>query len=373
MKTCAHKRPSAPFLSLQSIFAKVEEPVSRYLSDVPPVTPRRKKKTGRLAHVVTQVIDAGHAPSRLLRTLLRYHTQPVYLLSNEAHVLRALEPQAYLSEPSWVRGPETLFGLPRLWIEQEFTTYKETAERIAAQLREWEIDIAVFHGAHPLQLYTAYLSDVPKKVFFDHGSLPPEGIFDQLISCLPIQGRSERVDVIPFVIEPPPRGAQERLPLLTTLSNHLDTRLTPPMQEAICAILERCPEAHYVALGDTSLQSFHPRVHFPGHCQEPSSVLGHMKIYLNEFPHGSGLALLDALGAGLPIVSMAGEEVAQSRYGKEFFGFAAHSVEEYVETAVKLLTEEELYRQWSQVAYERFERLGTPQAYVEAIEKAINQ
>ena len=303
-----------------------------------PEPPRRPPKGRRLAHVAPQMVDQGHAPSRLLRTLLN-HAQKFepHLILTEAHQVRPNEypPHPYFSPSSTLRGSQSLDHLH--WIETEFTTYEATARRVADQLKEF--DIAIFHGPDPINLIAARLSDVPLKVFFDHSYIPHYPHFDLVISSKADEGG------IPYVIEPEFEGPPPNLGVraATTISLQLENRLSPEFCEAVTRILKACPDLYYLPIGPASesLKARFPgveeRVQFLGPHPNPADLARGCELYFNEFPFGSGLAVLDALHAGLPVVTLNDPEgPAQARYGAQYAGRSVTTPDEYVDLAIRL-------------------------------------
>ncbi|GAB6039338.1 glycosyltransferase family 4 protein [Endothiovibrio diazotrophicus] len=369
----------------------------------------------RLLHVTPQVVDGGHAPSRLLRTVIKHHDHARYevaVLSTELLVERqGLYPIPRItSAPSSERAGETLAQ----WGNMGVTAYsldgrgrfEESAEELADFLAELAVDVAVFHGPDEINLLASRLCEVPLKVFFDHHLLPPYGGFDLILASSEqgARGRAdfhrslgERVVANPFVVDvreewsPAPFtkrdfGVSDGIRIMTTVSNHLEARLTSGVVDAFARILQQVPEAVYLPIGEVRdvpgfKARFAPygvadRVIPIGFAADPTQYTRAMDLYLNEFPLGSGLALLDAMAAGLPIVTMydpAG--IPQARYGGEYFGVeravTAGDVEGYVERAVRLLTDPALYREWSQAAVETHARRTDPRAYVARMEREI--
>lgn len=90
------------------------------------------------------------------------------------------------------------------------------------------------------------------------------------------------------------------------------------LEQVVRTLLRRHAELRYVLLGhhSESLDSFRSalephiaeRVHFMGQIDDTATWYRHALGYLNPFPMGTGLALLEALSAGLPVVSLAQSE-----------------------------------------------------------------
>ncbi len=131
--------------------------------------------------------------------------------------------------------------------------------------------------------------------------------------------------------------------VLTTISNNLENRLTNEMCLAIAEILQSCPDACYAPMGrvddEGKLRRFfrqhkvEDRIFFLGSVSKPSQYARSMHIYLNEFPFGSCLGMLDAMAAGCPVVSMYDMKgPPQARYGGDYFGLERVSRQENEKT-----------------------------------------
>lgn len=174
--------------------------------------------------------------------------------------------------------------------------------------------------------------------------------------------------------------------LMTTISNHLESRLTRQMCHAISKILQRCPHAYYTPMGpikDASRQmdiflkyGVQDRVRFLGHCDEPSQYARSMHLYLNEFPFGSGLGILDAMASECPVVSMYDPEgPPQGRYGGIYFGLEKAvqpgDTDGYVKLACQLYEEEAMYKAWAEHAKMQYEKHTDVESYMQKFEDIL--
>lgn len=370
----------------------------------------------RLAHVMPQIVDGGHAPTRLLKTLCHFANLERYdvsVMSTEFLVEHQLEYPLvpFLSLPSDLRGKETIQFLKEkeisVWINPEVTTYLESAHAIQQILKALKIDIVVFHGPDEVNTLCASMTDVPMRVLFEHGTPPSHACFDLAIlgtqegqiqnqerfkqTGMQSQFLSFCLDVRQGWEEKPYTREEIGLPadcfILTTISNHLDTRLTPTVCQAIGEILQRCPQVVYAPMGKVlhpeRLRAFfesygvNDRVIFLGACENPSQYARSMHLYLNEFPIGSGLALLDAMAAGCPIVSLYDEQGSQAaRYTGTFLGLEyvikTGRKEDYVELACRLIQDPILYQKWSTHTLKQYEKYADVRQYVENFEKILS-
>ena len=158
------------------------------------------------------------------------------------------------------------------------------------------------------------------------------------------------------------------------------------MCSAIGEILKRCPKAYYAPIGEVQnpdrirllLEPYHvnDRVLFLGVQADPSQYARSMHLYLNEFPFGSGLAMLEAMAAGCPVVSMydpAGPP--QATYGGAYFGFdrviKTGNRQDYIDLTCRLLQDPVFYQKWSEHALNQYEKHADVKTYVQSFENIL--
>lgn len=388
---------------------------------VPCKNQRRDLKTGaklHIAHVVPQLVRVGHAPTKLVQGLLRHHNRKNFelsLLSTERLVFRASEYpfDSYSSEPSPARAGEVLKAIQdsgvHVYVENAKLGYRQTAERLARNLSQLEVDFVFFHGPDVINSLATRLCDVPYRVLFEHGSLPEEAGFDLIIasseeSVQRYQKHFASLDTeivaLPFCYDATTDWESEaysrsllekrwgiplEAKLLTTISNNLESRVAGEMCASISQILSSCPQACYAPMGEINdpksfrarfSPSVRDRIFVLGPQERPSQLARSMHVYLNEFPFGSGLSLLDAMAAGCPVVSMHYPEgPPQGRYGAVFMGldYVVQScrAEDYANLTIRLLTEESLYKRWSRHAQTRYLQQADPGIYVKKLEALV--
>lgn len=408
----AHKeRPPAerPTFPARDLFADlVAADVAR-----PARRPLESKARHSIAHVVPQVIDESHAPSSLLRILVnranRERWQPsVIALESNLPRPAAYPRDVYRSDSSALRAPHTLED----WRAHDVAAHlcgldggpDDAVAEANRVLDERAADIAVFHGNDPLLLLCAARCAAPRRVFVEHSGLELQRDFDLAIS--PLRDAETRyaelamrsgvpVASLPYAstardtwkAQPPDFGVGPQIKILTTISNHLESRVSGAFVEAVATILQICPNAVYAPIGAVRNEQefrarFAPwglqkRVMCIGSNRAPSQLCRGMHLYLNEFPFGSGIAILDAMAAGLPVVTMHDPNgPLQAQHGGNHIGVdrAITSLDptDYVVLACQLIQNPELYREWSAHALSRFEQFG-PERYVREFERILEE
>lgn len=370
----------------------------------------------RIAHIVSQIVDGGHAPTKLLRTLATLANRDwftPFIISTERFCPRPLSYPvlSYQSPPSQERAKNTLEQFASLsiptCIPPPCSTYEESLAHILSLIEQLRIDIAVFHGPDELHTLLAAETAVPLRILFDHGTLPSFGCFELALlsteeSFIHSQSTLLKLGMesTPLLFCTDPKETWEPSPfsrsqlglpedafILTTISNHLDHRLSDEMCMAIGEILQRCPQAIYAPIGTVKQEArfrkkwesygVNHRIVFLGHSHHPSQLARSMHLYLNEFPFGSGLSILDAMAAGCPVVSMydpAGPQ--QAKYGGVYFGktrvISSLQRADYVDLACQLINTPDLYRQWSGYAKEECEKRTDTKTYVAHFEHILS-
>lgn len=408
----------------------------------------QKKNLPRVVHLATHLIDETHSPTKLLRTIFSYGDSAFdsALLTSEVD---QLDPTRYpcqkrIATHSLQQGQETLRLLQKKSIaykvnegqnsfnEKIFTLLKLLVEKI-------DPDLIVFHGLDPLHQLLSYLirdalGHPSRRLLFEHGSFPYGGGFEGVITSVEdtqeieertLKRNEMQCHILSFCPESRMQwsrdfpsleqyGIKPSWRIATTISNHLETRLTPSFCKAVSAILQELPQLCYAPMGalsppatasadhleedanDHALEEeehgfaqnltkeqierfrerFAPEVReriIPLGAQEaPSNLTRSMDLYLNEFPFGGCIGILDAMASGLPVVTK--YEAAgppQARYGGLFIGRerACASDAAYERLAIALMRDHKLYYEHSQIAYQQYEIRACAQSYVFRLEE----
>jgi glycosyltransferase involved in cell wall biosynthesis len=158
------------------------------------------------------------------------------------------------------------------------------------------------------------------------------------------------------------------------------------MRQVIVQILQKCPRAYFVPIGDVrdvvqfmkyfSEKGVADRVKLLGFKQHPSQWARSMHVYLNEFPFGSCLGMLDAMAAGCAVVSMHDEDgPPQAKYAGNFLGIesvvTSGKEEDYIELACRLYEDKIFYQNSSEHSLKQFEKRSNIKQYVKDFEAIL--
>lgn len=379
--------------------------------------PRAAKKKIILAHIVSQIVSGGHAPTRLLENLVLNHDrdkfETIVIATDFMRELPLEYPHNFHFSPSSdIRGDKMIGAFEEVgvktFINRKSSHYASNAVDLCNLLKERLIDVAIFHGPDIVNTMAAQMTDVPLRVLFEHGSQPYSSGFDLAILsstaaceiyCDLYKKIGTKAVALPFAVDVRKGWFEEpytrdllRLPeeglIMTTISTKLDDRLSGKFCHAIAEILKREPKAWYVPMGhirdlERVTEIFEKygvadRFQTLGSVTNPSQYARCMDLYLNDFPIGSGLALLDAMAAGLPVVTMYDMNGPQaSRYGGNYFGveraITSGDPEEYIDLACKLLKDPKMHKEWSQHALRQYEKFADVKGHVKEFETIILQ
>jgi len=262
----------------------------------------------------------------------------------------------------------------------------ERAERIAEAIRASGIQMAFFHASLGEQITArvAAMRPAPVQVNVNHGTEMDADLFDGFIhlsqsAVAATRFPSHHAECIPpasdietrlQTLEPVTRqgmGLESASSVSATFGN-LDS-LPGGYLKALAEILKRFPKHFHLFAGEGNVRAFRgllhsegvlPRVRFLGQVADVAPLLDTVDVYLASFPRLGAHSLIEAMGAGKPVV------VLQTA-GSEFVGvreLIAPGEAGYVEIADRLLRNSTLRQKLGQAMRDRFraefrpERLG---------------
>lgn len=406
-------------LALDDLIATIERSNSFKITNI-----QAQKSLPRVVHMTSHLMDKGHSPSKLLRLFAQFYSKQSFdtaLLTSEIDAFN------HFTYPCQKRvAPHSIDSATHMLklLKAQEISYKiaersiSPTQRIHALLTSFQAicpDLVIFHGPEPIHYLLAQLL---KKTFhsqiqtilFEHGTFPHSGGFDQLLTSVEdtkqvqaesLQKLSMGCFTVPFHInsrsqwkkrfpEKKDLGIPENLRVATTISNHLGTRLTKDFCRVVSTILINCPTLCYAPIGPYSIEHsnadslleiktrFDPKVRdrvIPlGQKEAPSDLTRCMDLYLNEFPFGSCIGILDAMASGLPIVTKyIPNGPPQGRYGGFFAGLenSCDSDSDYIKRAQLLMNDPMTYYIASQRSYQEYETRSSPDLYIKEIENIL--
>lgn len=319
----------------------------------------------RMAHVVAQLVDGGHAPSRSAETMLKFadreHFQTYLCISESLSRHQQHAGQVLASETSDRRAPQRIrrfeqeYGIPvlRPRSRQSFLT---AAADLHAQFAEQKIDVAFYHGsaATPTEWLMCAWQAAPWQAdagfgvplhcpAVDHQFFEFEETMETLaFMCrergVPYCYKASGADLSQIEEVLPLSRAQLHVPrdhvILGTVGNHLPERMSVEFCRTVAGVMREHPKTTLLAVGpgDFSVQRSAfgpelcngagslPRVRFLGHMDQPARATKAFDIYVNSYPDGGGFVLGDAMASSRPIVCMVTSDSTYAMAGPSWVG-----------------------------------------------------
>jgi glycosyltransferase involved in cell wall biosynthesis len=159
--------------------------------------------------------------------------------------------------------------------------------------------------------------------------------------------------------------------------------------KAVAEILKRFPKHFHVFAGEGTVRAMRgllhaegvlPRVRFLGHVADVAPLIDAVDLYLAPFPHSNEHSILEAMGAGKPVVVLRLPNGLYSSAGAELVEFSeliAPAEGNYIQIVDRLLRNPELRQEHGEALRRRFqaefrpERLG--QRYVEFLNRLLGK
>jgi glycosyltransferase involved in cell wall biosynthesis len=366
------------------------------------------KKTRRksVVHIVSRLCDRFAVSKRVSEILKSYQKERAILITTERQTyISHMRPyQIGTEKTSRKLAPHICKDLADNGVEviigDHTLNFINSAQHVVASLEKHKADIVIFHDLSVVNYLIAKLCKKTIRIYMEHGDVPEvQGLFDAVILShdnevpiykelssklgIPFFANPNVLDVEKYWIGDPMKKSDLGLPedsvLLVTVSHTIENRFTSQMHDAILEILKRCSNAYYIMVGPQTgmLKVHHERIILLGRIDSVPNILRTMDIYLNEFPIGGGLAILEAMAAGCPIVTMydtAGN--VRARHGGNYFGveraLSSCSVDEYVDLACSLIKDEVLRSSWSKHARKAYQKRSKIEEYFQRHQNIIN-
>lgn len=352
---------------------QIFEQWSAPFTDTPTPQPIR-----RVAHVLGCVLP-GHAP-----------TQYVKLLAASLSA-QGISSSVFTTEwaASWFFNP---LGIPQTQqpVIPETTVasvdgdFLERAERIAAAIRSAGIQAAFYHASLSEQITArvAAMRPAPIQINVNHGSEMDPALFDGYIhifqnALLRTRHGERPAEWIPLASDIEDRLSSARamtreglgLPSGCTVSatfGNLYKVAGSGYLGVLKAILQRFPSHFHLFAGAGDVKPIRtclhaegvlPRVRFLGHMADVAPLLHAIDVYLASFPHSGGHSLLEAMGAGRPVVVLRYPADSHYNSGAELVGIPeliASGEAEYTAAAARIIGDPRLRESLSGAVLQRF-------------------
>ena len=337
----------------------------------------------KVAHVVG-CLAASHSPAIYLRMLAESLKQ------------NGVESVVFTTEwaTSWFVNPAGPPEVQNLDVGAEVVLasaegdFNERAERIAASIRACGVDVAFYHGGLNEQITTRVASMRPAAVQI-HVGRPGEtvaGPFDARAGILPASDIEDRLQAHP----PNTRQAMglESAGSVSATFGNLQKIGVAGYLHALGEILQRFPKHFHLFAGSGDVKAIRaylhaegvlPRVRFLGPLSDFASVMGMIDIYLASFPHPGDQVLLDAMGAGKPVVALRYPPESPYNSSAGILGIpeliASREVE-YSEIAMRLIRDREARERAVSAVLTRFQKEFHPSSlgprYMRIVENIVS-
>jgi glycosyltransferase involved in cell wall biosynthesis len=333
----------------------------------------------RVAHVVGCLLP-GHAP-----------TQYIKMLSSSL-AKQGVESLIFTTEwaASWFFNPEGRVQSQDVgiasptFIASVEGDFAQRADRVSAAIRAAGVQAAFYHASLTEQITARVASQwpAPIQVNVNHGSEMDADLFNGYIHLFQnalarTRHADHHMEWIPLASDieerltahPPATRASLGIADAKTVSATFGNLYKVAGAEYLATlveILKRFPDHYHLFAGAGDVKAMRSQLHaanvlsrvrFLGHMGDVAPLLDVVDVYLASFPHSGGHSILEAMGAGRPIVVLG--HAANSHYnsGAELVGIPeliAKNRPGYVEIADRLIRSPEERARVSAALVERF-------------------
>ena len=354
--------------------------------------------TDRIAHVVGSLVPGASATEYIKMLVSSFKSQGI-----ESTVFTTEWAVSWFFNPAGVAQSQHAGIDARVRIASVEGDFVERANRIAQAIRESDIKVALFHSdlTEQITARVAAMRPAPIQINVNHGTEMDADLFDGYIHLS--QGGLERTRFSrPAEWIPPASDIETRLQMtepVTRQSMGLESASTVSATfenlrevagsgylRALSEIMKRFPKHFHIFAGEGTVKSVRshlhsegvlPRIRFLGQFADLAPLLGMIDVYLASFPRSSPRTIIDAMGAGKPVVALKSPFDSQQNSGSELVGIReliAPGEGDYVEIADRLLRTPTHRAAQGRAVHERFcaefrpERLGRRySAFIESL------
>ena len=331
----------------------------------------------KVAHVLGCVLQ-GHAP-----------TQYVKMLCSSLQS-QGIESSVFTTEwaASWFFNPAGVQQSQNVGISTTVASvegdFPERAEKVAAAVRASGAQVAFYHASLTEQLTTrvAAMRPTPIQINVNHGSEMDADLFDGHIHLFKNALERTRYGSHPAEWIPLASDVEERLnarePVtrrslgiesassVSATFGNLSKVAGSGYLKMLTEILRRFPKHFHLFAGAGEVKTIRaalhaegvlPRVRFLGQMSDVTPLLGAVDVYLASFPHSGEHSILEAMGAGKPVVVLRYPPDSHYNSGAELVGIPeliAPGEADYVELADRLIRNADHRAKYSDVIRDRF-------------------
>ena len=357
---------------------QIGEVFEKWVAPKATTEPRVRVPLTRVAHVVGSLVPS-HAPARYVQTLV----SSLRKQGIESTIFTTEWASFWFFDPEGVARPRSMDIDAEVKIGSVEGDFMERASRIAEELRSSEIDVAVFHAnlAEQITARVASMRAVAVQINVNHGSEMDADLFDARIhlfqNAIKRTRFSQRAEWIPPATDIEKRlqtisgvtrkdlGLDSASSISATFSN-LDQLRGSNYLTALSEIMNRFPNHFHLFVGGGSVKAVRshlhaegvlPRIRFLGEVGDIAPLLNIVDVYLASFPESAGESVLEAMGAGKPVVVLRFPPESPYNSASELVGvreLTASGEGEYIMIADRLLRNPEFRAKQGQAMLNRF-------------------
>jgi glycosyltransferase involved in cell wall biosynthesis len=316
----------------------------------------------RVAHVVGCLLP-GHAPTQYLEMLCASLAQE----GVESLVFTTEWAASWFFNPEGVAQSQDVGLAAPTFIASVEGDFEERADRIVDAIRASGVQAAFYHASLAEQITARVASrrPAPIQVNVNHGSEMDADLFDGYIHLFHNALERTRIgnrhmEWIPLAPDiedrlkahPPATraglGIGEAKSVSATFGN-LHKVAGAEYLAVLVEILKRFPDHYHLFAGAGDVKAIRGQLHsanvlsrvrFLGHMGDVAPILDVVDVYLASFPHSGGHFILEAMGAGKPVVVLGYPSDSRYNSGAELVGIPeliARNRPGYVEIADRLI------------------------------------
>jgi len=353
-------------------------------------TEPRTKASGpakRVAHVVGCLLP-GHAPTQYVKMLaasLGKHGVESLIFTTEWAASWFFNPQGIAQSQDAGIASATFIAS----VDGDFV---ERAGRVADAIRSSSVDAAFYHASLSEQITARVAAEwpAPLQINVNHGTEMDAALFDGYVHLFRNALERSRNKDRPAAWIPLASDIEDRLQVqapatraslgiagaksVSATFGNLYKVAGEAYLSALVEILQRFPDHFHLFAGAGDVKAIRGQLHssdvlsrvrFLGHMADVAPLLDVVDVYLASFPHSGGHSILEAMGAGKPVVVLGYPADSHYNSGAELVGIPdliAADRSKYIEIADRLIRNPSQRATQSSAAIERFRSEFRPSA-----------